>query len=314
MTVEIGNVSSTITAVVLLVLIGFLARKFKLIDDSFSKKLSALVVYIGSPALMISGLINTEYSANKLLSGFFVFFLGFAVYVLIYLFSYLITPFFKEQNEKNIVTFALEFSNAGFVGFPILGAMFGAEGRFLGAFYVAFFNIITWMHGISIILRKNGHSKISLFKVFVNFGTVPGVIGILLFVFRISLPVPLMTAIEYTAGISTPISMFVIGGLIATIPLGKLFSSIKVYMFSFVRLIVVPLIVALVCHLCNIDDKYVLIISALTSLPAAANTVMFAEQYDVEPKFAAHCIGMSTVLSVLTIPTVIYIVQLILKI
>ncbi len=307
MNIEISTVSNTITSIFLLVMMGFIARKCGLIDDNFSKKLSSLVVYIGSPALVISSILGMEYSKEGLSQGFIIMLIGIVTYIFIYLLTYIAGIFYKNQEQKNIVAFALEYSNSGFMGIPVMTSLLGDTGRFWAAFYVIFFNIIIWVHGISILKRKIGTNKIDILKVFVNWGTVPGVIGILLFAFRINLPAPVLTAVDYASNIATPISMFVIGGLIATIPFKKLFLSARVYLFCFIRLIAVPLIVLLTAKICGLPDGYAIFITVITSLPAASNTVLFSEQFDLDSRFAAHSVGMSTLLSVLTVPLVVFI-------
>ena len=120
----------------------------------------------------------------------------------------------------------------------------------------------------------------------------------------------------YVGNLCTPLSLLVTGSLLATIPLAKMFSNIKLYLFCSVKLVALPLLFALVLHLCgaNIllgDINLTVFLAVMVSLPPAALTSLFANMFDVKPPFAAQLVSLGTLLSPVTTLLVIKTVELI---
>ncbi len=95
----------------------------------------------------------------------------------------------------------------------------------------------------------------------------------------------------------------------ATIPFRKIFSDIKVYIYLVVKLLVIPAAASALAYLFGLDSFYIYFVAIMTALPCASNTVMYAEKYDVAPEFGAKLTGISTVLSVATVPLVLSMVD-----
>ena len=113
--------------------------------------------------------------------------------------------------------------------------------------------------------------------------------------------------------ICTPVVLLVIGANLSRLPLKKIFCDVQLYIFSFLRLLIAPCVVALLYHLCGMSDDYVIFFTIMASLPTAAVTAMFAEIYDMRPDYASKTVGMSTALSMFTIPVAVVLCNLILK-
>ena len=188
--------------------------------------------------------------------------------------------------------------------------MFGDVGVFWGSFYVIVFNIVTWTYGMYILGRARSSIKINFVKMIWNYGTTPCLIGLALFIFRVKLPSPVLSAMIYLGSLCTPISMLIVGSLLATIPFKKLFSTPKIYYSCAIRLIIIPLIVILIGKAVGLGRDMLLFSAIMACVPTAANSAMFAERYDLETVYAAHVVGMSTLLSAATIPLMIWVALL----
>ena len=141
---------------------------------------------------------------------------------------------------------------------------------------------------------------------FFNFGTVPAVVGFVLYCLNIAYPAPFKSAVSSIGSLCTPLSMLIVGGLISTIPFKKLLSDIHVYMLCAVRLLIIPIIIAVICRIVGLSHELSVFAVVISSLPSASNTSVFAERYAIAPKYAAKCVGMTTVLSALTVPGVLW--------
>ena len=153
---------------------------------------------------------------------------------------------------------------------------------------------------------------------FLNFGTVPSVIGLALYALKGILPQSVLSheitravtsGVGALSSLCTPISLLIIGALLSTVSFGKLFADLRVYYANFVRLIVSPLLIFFLCRLCGLAQDTCMLLTLIASVPTAANAVMFAESYDIQPEYASAVVGVGTVLSTATIPFVCWLVN-----
>ncbi len=314
MEINIGVVTDAVLTLLFMVLVGYFIKKVNFISDTATKQLSTLVVNVGQPFMMGGALLKNEYSPELLKTGFIVILLGLAIHIILALVAYFTAKLWREPDERKIMEFSMIFANCAFIGFPILEAAFGDKGLFYGSFYVISFNIFMWSYGMIILGRKRSDIRISPLKMVLNYGTTPCLIGLAIYIWQLDLPKFFLSGASYIGSICTPLSTFVIGALLAAMPIKEIFGSLKIYLFSFFKLICLPMIVVLIARLVGLDSELVYLAAIMTALPTAANTAMFAELYDIKPKLAAHAVGVSSLLAPVAIPTVLALTKLILSI
>lgn len=300
-----NEITSLLTAVVtmfLLLVVGYAARKFGFLDDRLSKGISNLIICVAQPFMIIGSIIGIQYSSDNLLTGASILAIGVAVHALTAVISHITAKRFRDNDTRRISEFGLTFANCGFLGFPILQAVFGDIGVFWGSFYVIVYNIACWTWGMFVLSRARSEIKMNFVKMIVNYGTTPCLIGLALWFLRVQFPAPVTSLISYMGGLCTPLSMLIIGGQIATIPLKKLVTDGRVYYVCAVRLLVVPTVMILLSRLAGLPQTFSIFVSILSAMPVSANTGMFGEKYDMQPAYAAHCVGMTTALSAATVP------------
>jgi predicted permease len=261
--------------------------------------------------MIINSLIGQEYSAENLKTGLLVLCLGLGMHVVLAVLSFVGALPIKGLDERKVGEFSMVFTNCGFIGFPILNAVFPGKGAFYGAFFVIGFHVYLWTLGIAILSRGRDDIKLTPKKAILNFGTVPCAIGFVLYLLKAVLPIPAF-AVEFCnllGNLSLPIAMLITGALLATISLPKMLCSAKLYLHSFIKLIVFPLAAALLARLCGLGETYILLITAMVGLPSAASVTMFAEVHNVEPGYASQTVGLTSVLSTATLPFVMLFAQ-----
>ncbi len=311
-----------IAAIFLMLCSGIVLRKTNIINDSSSKSISKLVLTFAQPALIINSLnsvsvdISDPSSVALLKKAVLIFIIGVALHFVLAIPAFFSVKFIKDPDERKIMEFGLLYSNCGFIGLPVLESLFGKEGVFLGAFYLISFHLTLWSWGISILARKRDDIKISVKKIFFNFGSVPSYMGILLFILKIFIPIPafVTTSLSYIGSLCTPLSLLIAGALIGKLGLKEIFLTPKLYFFSFLRLVIFPLLTAVIMKVFGFDSQIVVIFTAIISLPSASTVTMLAETYDMKPEFSSLTVGMSTILSVVTIPFIISIGKIIAEI
>ena len=299
--------------------VGFFLGKKGIIDRTASKNLSKLIIAVGQPALIINSIISKDYSQENLTLSLKSLGLGLTMHIVASVIAFLVCIKIKDLNERKITEFALVFGNIGFLGIPVLGALFPENGAFVATFFVVSFNILLWIIGIGIIARKRDDVKLTVKKIFINKGTIPSLIGFMIFLIpaffpSFKLPTFAQSSISYIASLCTPISMIIIGVLLSSISLKKLFCSAKVYYLCAFKLIIIPLIFCISLKLLGVPDFWVLFITACSAMPSASTTSMFAELYDIAPEYSAQCVGTTTLISLATMPLLILIAQQILRI
>ena len=304
MTFDIIALVNIVLTLFFLVVAGFVSRKLGFINDTLSKGFSNFVIYVCQPFLIFSSILGVEYSLENLKNGGMLFLIICLAQTVMGLLAFFLVRWIKEPTERNISEYAVIFSNVGFMGMPLYEVTFGPIGRFYGAIYIIVFNLLTWSYGLMVLGRKVPTVKLNVRKIFLNVGTVPSVIGILLYVLRVPVPVSVLDAVDYLGSLCTPMSMIIIGSLIATIPMKKLFCDVKIYFVSIARLIVMPIVVTLVLSLFGLPRELVLFCGFVASLPSPTNVATFGEVFDLSPKYAASIVGVSTILSVITVPLI----------
>jgi len=282
-------------------IIGFITARFKIIDDTLNKGLSNLLMNITLPCLIIST-FDFSFSKKMAYNSALIIIITFAVLIFsIYLSKFLYSKY--EKKEQQVLRFITIFSNCGFMGFPVVSSIYGKEGLFYASMYNIAFNLIIWTYGLYLFSEKKDFNNIK--RMFTNPAIVSTFIGILIFLFSIKLPSPLMGTLSMVGNMTVPISMLVVGASLSNIRLIEMASGFKIYYVSFFRLLFIPVILLIVLkqfHLPNIIMGSVVI---LTAMPAATLSTIFAEANGGAVKLASKIIFISTILSAVTIPIII---------
>ena len=313
-----------VATLTVLLAVGFLCRKVGIIDDTASKRLSKLILMVGQPAMIIYSMSSSEYSDETVNIALIMLVLGFVFHALLALLGYFLAlPYKKVPDEKKISEFSFMFANCAFIGFPIFEALIGPIGLFMASFLTFSFNILLWTWGLGIFARGRKDIKLNLKKVFLNFGTVPCIIGLIFYLLKapsvgFEIPGFLMKAMGYLSNLCTPISVLVTGALIATQTPKKIFFTWKLYYFNIAKLFILPLIVCIISKIVLIAvpveglEIYAIFATAAAALPAASSVTMMSETYGLDSGYSSLIVGTSSVLSVLSLPLTLTVAQWIL--
>ncbi|MCL1792564.1 MAG: AEC family transporter [Oscillospiraceae bacterium] len=294
--------------------VGIVARKTNIIDLPATKKLSAFLLNVTQP-LMILTSFQMDFDSEKLKNGFSLFALSIAVHIFTSAAAFLFYRPIKDGDEKKVYEMATIFCNCSFLGYPVLKVVFGEDlGVFYGAFYAMFFNIFIWTYGVYLITRKGGKKfAIPAKKIFLNAGMISSVLGIAVFLAGIKLPRLIYDSSKLIGDMTFPLSMVIIGSLISDINPKDMFFSAKNYCYIAIKLIAMPLSVGLFCYALRFPPLIIYMGTIMSSMPSAANVAIFAQEYGANSKLAATNVGLSTLFSIGTIPLAIYFLENVLK-
>ncbi len=284
-------------------LAGFIAKKSNIIDEKNTKGLSSLLAYVTNSCLIICSL-QTDYNSQKLFKALCIFVLSIFIHSFLLLLINVIFRGLKNKKSKVVYQFTFMYNNCGFMGYPIMMAVFGdKEGLFLGVIYTTVFNLFCWSHGVY-LMNSSETKKVSFKKIFLNPGIISIIISMTLFLSKIRLPSVVFEGLDMVGSMTFPLSMIIIGSLLADMSFVAIFKDIKLYCYSILKLTIIPIIVIFVCSLLKLPQYIALTAVIMTSTPSATNTAIFAEIYNQDSKLAARIVGMTTVLSLFSMPLI----------
>lgn len=321
--IDISVLIPNVIILVLLIVPGYLIAKFRLAGEGFGKGLSNLVLYIAQPALFIAGYVTVDATREVALRMVATFILACLFHLLFYAVGSLVFRRAPEA-QKKVLIFSSVFTNAGYMGLPLLEALFFdtcPEITIYGTVYCLAFNVMGWSLGAYIYTKDKRY--ISLKKIILNPATISCLVGIVFFVFsafpvlRDGVVVPLFRtpgSIVYSLmnslkALVAPLSMFVTGLRFAQLKLKPLLKDGKLYTNFVLTLLVLPAVVFGIMKLLSVLGIYhdeltttVLLMSA--AAPAAAMTCMFAEKFDGDGVYASVVVSITSILCVVTMPLV----------
>ena len=282
-----------------LMLLGLLLSRRGMITEQGSRDLSNVLLYAVIPCVILRSYMS-EFNTEKLRA------MGLSALIAVIAFAASIAVAYLTCGTRHrIENFAVAFGNAGFIGIPLVTAVFGPEAAFYVVSFSTFANLLQWTYGIVIISGKK--ETMNLRMVFVNPVFISMVIGIALFVLQPTLPTVVTGTIGYIADGNTVLAMIILGYYLSKVQLRGLFADVRLYLFSALRLLVVPAVTILVFlpfPFARGEITLITLIAAAT--PIASSTAIFAQKFDQDYRRAVSYVCLSTILSVATLPLVMF--------
>lgn len=282
----------------LVMLIGLLFRKNNLISEEGKKNLTDLVIYLILPCNIVRSFM-IEFDENTLKNFGVVFLVSVLIQVVCAVFAKLFYNHMTPEHKK-VLQYATVASNAGFLGNPVAEGVFGSMGLALASIYLIPQRIIMWSAGVSYFTE--GADKKGILKRVVTHPCIIAVaVGLVFMLGQIHLPSFLDSALKDVGNCNTAMSMLVIGTILADVkPKDMLDKSL--FLFSGLRLLLIPLLVYGGCLLLQIDSLVTGVSVLLAAMPAASTTAILAAKYNGDAPYASKCVVITTVLSLLTTP------------
>lgn len=289
----------------LLMSVGFVGSKIGMITEETSKRLSAIVVNIANPAMiLVSGISDERMEGRELLSLTVVIL---AIYAVLLLLAYLLPVLLRvDPKSRGVYQAMTVFSNIGFMGYPIIAALYGSSAILYGALYSIPFNILIYTFGVSALRKKeNGAEKKKLsLKEVLNIGVITSIVSLILYLWQIRVPGFLTDTLSYLGNLTAPLSMMVIGASMTSISLRELFTDVRLLLFSLIKLLLIPVLGMLLIRQVVTNEVICGVFMIMLTTPAGSMTAMLAQEYDGDYETASRGVTLTTLLSVITMPVV----------
>ena len=295
---DLTVIINKVISLFLIMIIGVYGNKRKIITPTINKGLTNILLEITLPCLVVSSFIfdMDDELKNNIIKCFIYSPIVFIITILI---SY-IALFPIQSDKKIIMQFANVFSNCGFIGFPIIYSIFEGEGVIYASIFNMFFTIALWTYGI--ILFNGNIDKKDFKKVFLNPSIIAVIIGLIIMIFNISIPEVLYSTLDLVGGVTSPLSMIIIGVILGSSNILNYLKDYTIYYSSILKLIVLPFILIIISKIINDNSIVTKTLIIITAMPAAAMTSILAEKFDKEKEYSAVIIFITTLFSLITFP------------
>lgn len=301
----------------LLAIPGYLLVKTKRLKNTDSNGLTNLLLYAGLPCMIIISTMDIKLSKETIID--------FLVVALIFIIGQIATIFISKicskyeplQDQRRMARFCMVFPNNGFLGIPLAMALFGKSLPII-VVYTGLLNVLNnvmWpTYGNYMLTGDKRH--ISAKGLLTNSILIAFIIGTILNLLGVKDEVKeVVDYAKYFKGIVAPLSMTILGMKFAEIKITKLFTSIKVYYLSLVRLIIVPVLIVgalLLLRLAvNISDDIIVATFITFAMPSAAIASTLADKFNMDSENAVLYSLGSALFAVITIPLLYLLLNLI---
>ncbi len=285
--------------------IGFLAYKRGLISDEGSRDIGKILLNVAIPVVVISNFC-IEKTAEKTVQ-----FLQSMLLCLICMILSIVMAYLFYHKRDRIAEFSAAFSNAGFIGIPLVQATFGNEAVFFISVMIVLVSSLQWTFGV--YTMTDDRSVMDLRKIISNPIVISVIIGVLIYASGVKMPLIVRDIFSLISAINTPLAMFVSGVYLAQSDLLKIMKQKDPYLVSLARLIVIPLVTVLVFRLIPFGSRQMkLAILLAAACPVGSNVAIFAQQYGKDYRKGVEYVCISTILSILSLPLLVMIAQFVL--
>ena len=322
-------------------MVGFGLKKGKLITASGEKTLSAVVVNAANPAMVLAASINKENTIQgmELLRTFGLILI---VYVILIGLAWVLTrvlrvPIGQRGTYQNMTV----FSNIGFMGFPLVSAMFGSEAMLYASLFVIPYNALIYTYAYVMMDRDRADlrkvqaapsdrtsddeaagvtdettaeavsaqsSALTTIRKIFNIGVIASILTIIIYLTRVPVPKFIESTVSHLSNLTAPLSMIVIGSSMADMKFKEMFTDVRLLIYSGLKLLLIPIVGVLLIRLTGADPLFVGVCMIMLGTPVGAMTAMIAQTHGSNAELASRGVALTTVLSVITLPIVSMIV------
>lgn len=289
------------------IILGYVAVKAKILDKAGSKAITNLVMNIILPFFIIASAASGSHSIGSVEMLVF-FLLSLLSYAAAYLVGCLIarTPL-APANERRIYRFMTTFGNTGFIGLPVIGALFGSDGVLYATIFNLPFNFLVFSIGIVLVSEEASFRSVSP-RSLLNNCLIASVLAIILYLVDLPIPSLALDCMEQIGIATVPLAMIITGASLAEEPIRTAFQQPALYLVALAKTLLVPAITFLILSFANQSIDLVRVGTILMAMPVAANATMLCIQYGGPDRTASRGVFLSTLLSVLTIPLIVWMI------
>lgn len=307
---DVSVIIKIMTELFIMMMIGYVLYKTGILDKNTNEKITKLILYVTMPALIVDSVLEQSQkpSENIVLMTFVV---STVMYIVLPVIGIAMAKLIRaDKKQQGLYAFMLTYSNIGYMGFPVIASLFGSTAVFYTAIVNILFSITSF--SIGVVLLKYGGSTNAEFDVkkLLKPGVLFSAFAIVIYALDLKFPVVVSDTFNSLGKVTTPLAMMLMGSTLASMSIRQIFGEIKIYVFCFIKQAVLPVCLYPVVKFFISDALLFGVVMVLLMMPVGTNAVMFSIEYEGDEKLAAKSVFVSTVLSMITIPALIYFLRI----
>ena len=279
---------------------GYAANRLGYLGEETDQRISKLLLNITMPAMIVASVITGEElpEMGVILS---ILVVGVIFYLMAFAFVLLVPRILQgTAGERGVWRYALAFPNVGFIGYPVAVALFGDGALFYAAILALPFNLLSFSLGPLLLVGAARFQWKQLFTPCI----VASVLGLILALTRLRPPALVGEALDFVGDITVPLSLLVIGSLLAGMSAGQVLRAPKLWLLTVVRLLVMPAVLCMILRALETDSLVLGIAVTQMAMPVAVNGTLLSMEYGGDTECMAQITFLTTTASILTIPIV----------
>lgn len=298
---NLSTVFAKMTMLILIMLLGYLCARIGITGPEFNKRVTPLMVTVLLPATILNSVLGAPaFQAIEIVDYILVLTV---MVVLQMLPAWLLPRLLRTRGEDaGAMRLTTAFGNVGFVGLPVVAAIFGEEMVFFASLCNIPFNLALYSSSASQLSPEGGRVR---WQDVLNAPVIATLLSIVLLLTHVPVPGVIVDTISAVSGVTIPLSMIVIGTSLGAISVRAALTDWRAYAVAAVRLLVCPLLTWAVLRPFVSGDLLGIPV-LLAACPTAMLVTALCLQYDRSDAFASKCIFINTILSAATIPLVIW--------
>jgi len=295
----------------MLIFIGAMLSKTFPMNQDTRQMFISLIVNIAMPSIILSSIFNVEITKDSFKLIVIVFILSIVINIGGIALGGLFTRIFYPKSTKKVEVAILSgLGNTGYIGIPLCAVLIGPEGALFAAIFDAGVDFTLWTVGV-FLLQKEKKLTLNMFKSMINVPMLAIVFGLIAAYFGYRPPIIFVELIDRLAGLAVPMAMFYIGATVMTLQRSKVNqSSTKMWIPISVKLFILPIVLAVMINFVHLEKFVVQTVIIQSMMPTLALSSILFAKYSGDEDMGAVTTVVSTIAALMTIPFMIYLIDL----
>lgn len=292
--------------------VGVLGYRFKLFHSGNIDALSKYVMRIALPALVLSNISNNT-TREVLFGSFPVVLISFAILLLLYVLAIPVSRLTRLTGDRaHVYQGVFMFANIGFMGAPLLAAVFPESGLLCHSLFTLADQVLLWTLGVYLTTPKEKFQGVNtglMLKKLVNPAMIAVLLGIILVSCNVKLPGILNSTVSSIGASSSPVSLIYLGALLGSLDWKKAFARLEYYLIVPIKMILIPLAFYYLLKFFGFDAALLGPLVTLVALPSMSSIAMFAKEHGSDGEYALGAILVTSIFSLISLPIVFALMQ-----
>ena len=298
----------------LAMLVGFICVKTGYITEEQKNGLSRIIVRVTLPILVVTSLTSIDFDREKLINSIHVLLISILVIAMLYLIGAAISRVGKIEGRKApMYRCMMCFGNVVFMAFPLIQALYGAEGLLYAAIYELANDMFLWTVGVYTLGKTNeGSVKVPVkdrLKKLLNPGTIAFTVAFIMMAFGFKFTGIAADVMSGIGGTTTYLSMLFIGGTLASVDFRHIYKRLGLFVLTAVKMIIVPVILILILRVFKLSDTAQAVIILQAAMPTSTVVVMLGMEYGADVPYCAEGVFVTHILGLATLPLCFYLMN-----